>query len=117
MGEKTFTKLDISPEWASALAETAKQKIKIETAEVEATVEISSLKPDGIDQIKTALINAKTIKTPKDATVDIYTIGAPKYRIEVIARDYSEAEKILQDAVNEALNSIRNLGGAGRQLD
>jgi translation initiation factor 2 subunit 1 len=117
MGEKTFTKLDISPEWASALAETAKQKIKIETAEVEATVEISSLKPDGIDQIKTALINAKTIKTPKDAKVDIYTIGAPKYRIEVIARDYSVAEKILQDAVNEALNSIRNLGGAGRQLD
>ena len=116
VGDKVYTKADIEPEWAAALTETAKQKIKIETADVTATIEISSTKPNGIENVRTALLNAAKIKKPSDVTVDIYTIGAPKYKIEIVARDYSEAEKILQEVVNEALNTIKTLGGAGHQL-
>ena len=115
-GEKTFSKIGIEPEWSSALAETAKQKIKIETARVKATIEISSTKPDGIENVKTALLNAKKTRT-RDASIEIYTVGAPRYKIEIVARDYSGAEKLLQQAVNEAINTIKNLGGTGRQLN
>lgn len=115
-GEKTFTKVDMEPEWAAALAETAKQKIKIDTADVEATVEISSTKPDGVDHVKAALSSAEKVKVPRSASVTVYTIGAPKYKIEVTARDYDEAETILQEAVNQAVNTMKSLGGTGRQL-
>jgi len=116
-GEKTFTKLNIEPEWASTLTETAKEKIKIEIARVKATVEVSSTKPEGIEDVKAALLSAKKIKTPEDANIEIYTVGAPKYKIEIAARNYSDAERTLQDAVNEAINTIRSLGGTGRQLN
>jgi len=115
-GEKTFTKVDMEPEWAATLAETAKQKIKIDTADVEATVEISSTKPDGVDHVKAALSSAEKVKIPRSASVTVYTIGAPKYKIEVTARDYDEAETILQEAVNQAVNTMKSLGGTGRQL-
>lgn len=115
-GEKTFTKVDMEPEWAAALAETAKQKIKIDTADVEATVEVSSTKPDGVDHVKAALSSAEKVKVPRSASVTVYTIGAPKYKIEVTARDYDEAETILQEAVNQAVNTMKSLGGTGRQL-
>ncbi len=116
-GEKTFTKLEMEPEWSSTLAETAKEKIKIEIARVKATIEISSTKSEGIEDVRAALLSAKKVKTPKDASIEIYTIGAPKYRIEIAARDYSDAERTLQEAVNEAVTTIRSLGGAGRQLN
>jgi len=116
-GEKTFTKLEMEPEWASTLAETAKEKIKIEIARVKATIEIASTKSEGIEDVRAALLSAKKVKTPKDASIEIYTIGAPKYRIEIAARDYSDAERTLQEAVNEAVTTIRSLGGAGRQLN
>jgi len=117
IGEKTFAKVNMEPEWASALAETAKQKIKIETADVEATIEVLSTKPDGIENVKAALLSAKKVRAPKDARIEVYTIGAPKYRVEVVARDYSDAERILQEAVNGAIDTIRSLGGMGRKLN
>ncbi|MGQ9543785.1 MAG: translation initiation factor IF-2 subunit alpha [Candidatus Bathyarchaeia archaeon] len=117
IGEKALIKLGLEPEWASTLAEVAKQKIKIETADVEATVEVSSMKPQGIDDVKRALLNAKRIKTPRGTKIDIYTTGAPRYKIEVTARDYSEAEKILKQAVNEAIETIKSMGGTGRRLN
>ncbi len=115
-GEKTFTKVDMEPEWATALAETAKQKIRIDKADVDATVEIFSTKPDGVDHVKAALSSAEKVKVPKSASVTVYTIGAPRYKIEVTARDYDDAETILQEAINQAVNTIRSLGGTGRQL-
>lgn len=115
-GEKVFTKLDVQQEWATVLAETAKQKIKIDTADVEATVEISSTKPDGVDHVKAALLSAERVKAARGGRVRVYTIGAPKYRIEVTAKDYDDAERILREAVNQAVETIKSLGGTGRQL-
>ncbi|MEM2106516.1 MAG: translation initiation factor IF-2 subunit alpha [Candidatus Bathyarchaeia archaeon] len=116
-GEKALIKLGLEPEWAATLADVAKQKIKVETADVRATIEVSSTKPQGIDDVKKALINAKKVKTPRGAKIDVYTTGAPRYRVEVTARDYSEAEKILEQAVNEAIETIKSLGGTGRRLN
>jgi translation initiation factor 2 subunit 1 len=115
-GEEVFIRMGVNSDWARALADTARLKIKIKRARAKATIELTCMKHDGIDAIKTALLNARGVKEAKGAEVKIYTIGAPKYRIEVVAKDYNDADKTLKGAIREALSTIKNLGGEGRLL-
>ena len=116
-GEKIFTDLDIEAEWASTLTEIARQKIKIDTATVKCTIEISSTNPAGIDDVKTALINAKKIEEPSGTQINVYSIGAPKYRVEITAKNYSIAEKALEESTEEAIKKIKSLGGTGHKIN
>lgn len=115
-GEGVFTKLEVPPEWATALTEVAKSKIKLEKAALTATIELACTGSEGIEAIRTALSNAKKVKKPKGASIRIYAIGAPRYRIEATAREYSEAEAVLGAAVDEATSTLKDLGGEGRRV-
>jgi len=115
-GEEVFTKLGLTPEWSKALTENAKSKIKVKRTMLTGTIELTSPKPDGIIGIRTALLNAEKVK-PEGIDLKIYTIGAPKYRLEVAASDYSDAETVLKEAVDEAISHIRDMGGEGRRID
>lgn len=115
-GEEVLVKAGIPEDWAKVLTEVAKAKIKIEKAQLKAIVELTCKKPDGVEIIRNSLINAKKIRKPRSAQIRIYTIGAPKYCFEVIAKNYLQAEKLLTNAIKEALTSIKSLGGEGRRL-
>jgi len=115
-GEEVFTKLGLTSEWSKALAENAKLKIKVKRTTLTGTVELTSQKPDGITAIKTALLNAEKI-TPKEIDVKIYTIGAPRYRLEVAASDYADAETVLKEAIDEAISCVTSMGGEGRRVE
>jgi translation initiation factor 2 subunit 1 len=116
-GEKIFKDLDIEADWASTLTELAKQKIKIDTATVKGTIEVSSTNPAGVDDVKKALINAKKVEEPSGTQISVYTIGAPKYRVEITAKNYSIAEKTLEAATDEAIKTIKSLGGTGHKIN
>lgn len=116
-GEKIFKDLDIEADWASTLTELAKQKIKIDTATVKGTIEVSSTNTTGVDDVKKALINAKKVEEPSGTQINVYTIGAPKYRVEITAKNYSIAEKTLEAATDEAIKTIKSLGGTGHKIN
>lgn len=115
-GEEVFTKLELPSEWSKALAENAKLKVKVKRTTLTGTIELTSPKPDGIVGIRTALLNAEKVKT-EGTDIRIYSIGAPRYRLEVVASDYSDAETILKEAVDEAISNIKDAGGEGRRID
>jgi len=56
------------------------------------------------------------VKKPKGASVRIYAIGAPRYKIEATTREYSEAEALLNSAVDEATSALKSAGGEGRRV-
>ena len=114
-GEKILSKIGTSPKWTKALYEEIKLRIKPEKVKVKATIELTSPNPDGIGDIKNALSSINKIKSEKSTTIRAYTIGAPKYRIEVSAKDYSEAEGTLKKAEEEIIATITNAGGTGRK--
>jgi translation initiation factor 2 subunit 1 len=116
-GEKIFKDLDIEPEWASTLTEIARQKIKIDTATVKGTIEVSSTNPAGVDDVRKALINAKKVEELSGTQINVYSIGAPKYRVETTAKNYSIAEKTLDEAIDEAIKTIKSLGGTGQKIN
>jgi translation initiation factor 2 subunit 1 len=115
-GEEVFAKLGIAPEWSTALTEVSKGKVKLEKASLTATIELTCKAPDGIEAIRTALVNAKKAKKARGATIRIYAIGAPRYRIEATTREYSEAEAALNSAVEEATTTLKGFGGEGRRV-
>jgi translation initiation factor 2 subunit 1 len=115
-GEEIFSKFGFTPEWGHALTEVARSKVKLERARMRATVELTCQKSDGVEAIKGSLKSAKKVRKGKGTTISVYTLGAPKYRIEVTTtKGYEEAENVLNSAVQEALNSIKTLGGEGRK--
>jgi translation initiation factor 2 subunit 1 len=115
-GEETFTKLGMSEEWAKALTEVARSKIRLEKAKVTGTVELICVKTEGIEAIRQALHGVKKVKKSRGTTIKVYTIGSPKYRLEVRSKEITDAQATLNLAIEEALNAIKSLGGEGRKL-
>src|SRR5215472_6350570 len=115
-GPDVLVKEGISTEWAQAITEVTKSKIKLERSKVRGTVSITCHKPGGVEIIRQALTSAKKIRKSRGSEITIYSIGAPKYRIEVKAPSFEAAEKTLSLAMEEALETIKKSGGEGRKL-
>lgn len=98
---------------ATTIAEVAKEKIKISMVKIKGTLELQCPKPNGVVLIQESLLNAQKIEKPRGTIVDVYVISPPKYRIEVSAEDYREAEKLLEKASKAVLTHITNVGGQG----
>lgn len=113
-GEKALLKANIPPEWVKIISEIAESKIKISLIRVKGTLELTCSKPNGIAVLIDAFKKAKSIRKPDNSDVRIYVVGAPKYRIEISANNYKEAEKLLEKAVNAALETVEGAGGEGK---
>jgi translation initiation factor 2 subunit 1 len=115
-GTEALVEAGVSAEWAEALAEVSKTRIKLEKSKVRATVAVSCHQQGGLFKVKQAFASAKKVRKPRGTEVRIYTVGAPKYRVEVKAKNFEAAEKTLNLVVEEVLSSIKTLGGEGRKL-
>jgi len=109
-------KAGVAPDWAQALAEVSKSKIRLEKSKVRATVSATCYRPGGLDALKQSFAAAKKVRKPRGAEVRIYTVGAPKYRVEVEAGSFETAEKALNSVVEELVSSIKSAGGEARKI-
>jgi translation initiation factor 2 subunit 1 len=112
-GEELASRLKIPPDWAAATIEVAKQEIKISLVKIKGSLRLTSIEPDGVGLIKNVLMKSKALKKPRKVKVAIYTIGAPKYGVEVTAKNYKEAEKTLKQIGEFAVKEIKAHGGEG----
>jgi len=115
-GEETFTAIGISEEWAKALTEVSRSKIRLERAKVTGTVELTCTKTAGVEAIRQALRTAKKAKKTRGTTVKVYTVGSPRYRLEVRSKEITDAQTTLNQAIADVLTSIKSLDGEGRRV-
>ncbi len=111
-GPQALLRAGVPEEWANALAEEAKRHIEIRRVRIYGTLTLRTLKPDGVKRIKEILYTI--LDTPKEMSlpnvnIEVYTVGAPRYRIEVEADDYKTAEKVLSRAIKTAEELARKL--------
>jgi len=96
----------IPKDWSEALCEEAKKHIQIKTIKLRGILKLVSLKPDGIERIRKALETiSSSIQNKDDVKLSIYTIGAPRYRIEIEALDYKKAEEVWSN-ISDILTKI-----------
>jgi len=112
-GPDPLTEAGLPKDLATTIAEVAKEKIRLPTVKIRGTLELQCLKPKGAIHIRDALLSAQKIKKPEGADIHLYVVAAPKYAIEVLAEDYKEAEKMLQEASETAIKTITKAGGTG----
>ena len=100
-GEEIMNELtNVSEEHKELFLKIIDENVKISTVEITGRIKLSFNSGNGIDLIKEFLIKAKSIIQPKETRhLSIHYIGAPYYRVEVISKDYLDAENILSDAL------------------
>ncbi|MHA1291706.1 MAG: translation initiation factor IF-2 subunit alpha [Promethearchaeota archaeon] len=89
------------------------ENVKISTVSIIGKIKLTFISENGIDLIKDSLINAKkVIEKPKETRqINIYYIGAPYYRMEIISKDYLDAEGILSDALEIIEKKVQEYNG------
>lgn len=110
-GEKALLVAGLTKEWASILTKLAKSYIELPEAKVSGVFTITCFERDGIVRIKSALVEGlKVAKEFKDVKVRIYTEGAPRYKIDLVAPDYKIAERSLKEIVDRVISVAKKDG-------
>ncbi|MDI6889059.1 MAG: translation initiation factor IF-2 subunit alpha [Methanocellales archaeon] len=117
-GAETLTKLGIQRKYADAIAKVAAENVKISQVNITGYVDLMCPLPNGVDVIKEALREAGKVEAP-EVNLELSYVGAPRYRIKVVAPDYKKAENALRKAADTAIEVVRAKSGVGefhRQL-
>jgi translation initiation factor 2 subunit 1 len=104
------SKVGLSEEVLKAMEEES-HKIRIPQNEIRGIMEISSKKPDGIEIIKSLLIDAAEGVKTNPSTISIAYVGAPRYRIAVKAESFKMAEKAMSRAIEKIQKGIEKNHG------
>jgi len=110
-GMAAFEKTSLSEDVAKAIYSVALEKVKLPAVTIKADLELACPRPDGVEVIKKTLLDIEELGRKNDAEVNLYVVGAPKYRVEVTAKSYKRAEKLLQQAVESAGEAMKRGGG------
>jgi len=112
-GHQALVRAGIPVTWAKAIYEAAKEHIEPPTVQVTGILQLNSRRPKGIEDIKKALLEGEERARSKGGKLEITYLGAPRYRIEVTAKDYRSAEEILRETAETIVEKLVEAGGTG----
>ncbi len=114
-GKEALTCLGVAEEYAEAVHEVAVANMRLPSVQILGFLELTCPLPDGVEKIKEALRAAEGVKgAKKEAELECLYLGAPKYKMRVVASDYKTAESVLSAASEAALEVIKKNSGWGR---
>ena len=87
--------------------EVAKENVTPPHVQIDGYLEMTCPAPDGVDRIREAL--SAGMNTGEQ--VKIQYIGAPRYRVVVMAPDYKTAEEELKSVTTSVIDKMQECGG------
>lgn len=111
-GEEVLKKAGVPDEWIAPIMDELKKHIEVKKVKIQGLLTLTSSESDGVVRIREVLQKPLEIISKdldKNTSVKVYTIGAPRYRVEVVATEYKHAEKILNHYVSVAQNIAKEL--------
>lgn len=111
-GVDALTEAGVEPKVAEVLSEMAKEKIVVKGVTIQGVFEASTMSSFGLQEIKDVFQKAEVVAEDNDSTISITTLGAPKYRIQLMAEDYKKAEYALDAVVKFAEDAWENIDGS-----
>ncbi|MCX8175378.1 MAG: translation initiation factor IF-2 subunit alpha [Candidatus Micrarchaeota archaeon] len=103
-GEAALAGIRIEKGLAKALVEVTAKSMRKAKAELNGLLSLTSYSPDGVEEIKQALLSSPK---PQDAKVELLYLGAPHYQIRVVAEDYKAAQKAMESTVQSIMEEAR----------
>jgi len=112
-GKEILSGIDIDKKWIDALSEVASSTVEAPEVEVVRYIDLSCPTSDGVEVIKSVLIDARDSVKTSDVDVEAYYVGSPRYRVRIAAPSYKIAEAALQKFADIAIASVKKAGGKG----
>ena len=109
--QKDLVDIGIPEKWAKVIRKVASENIVPATVEIKGTMEITIPSGNGLTYLKEALINGRDNVKEKNTEIKIYTVGSPRYSIEVKSEDYKVAEKALENALERIEDTVEKHHG------
>ena len=106
--KEALENLEITEEIKTVI-EDISTKIKLPSVEIRGILELTNNKSNGIEVIRKILLDV--IKENNNSKIEISYIGAPKYRVGIIAQDFKTAEKILKPILEKIEKDTKKKGG------
>ena len=100
-GDEILSELDdMTEDIKEALLKIIEENVSISTVSISGKVKLSFNSENGVEEIKESLLEAmKVIEQKETRSININYIAAPFYRLEIVSKDYLDAENILSDAL------------------
>ncbi len=111
-GVDVLTEAGVTGRAADVIAAIAQDKIIVKGVTIQGVFEAMAMSNSGVMDIKEAFMKAEEAAQEYDAAVKIYTLGAPKYRIELTAEDYKKAEQALDQVVKSTQKAWTGFEGS-----
>lgn len=100
---------DYDGEWIDIFMEVAQENVAAPSVQIDGILELTSSAPNGMELVRNALL--KGVAAADGADAEITCVGCPRYRVVVRAPEYKEAEEIMKDISNAAINDLISNGG------
>lgn len=90
------------------------ENVEISTVSIIGKLKLVNPSGDGIERIKDSILEAqKVLKTPKATrNLKFSYLGAPFYRVEIISKDYIDAESILSESLGVLEKKTKEYDGS-----
>lgn len=114
-GEELLNELtDISDHIRDVYLKIVDENVEISTVNIIGKIKLINKSGDGIIKIKEALNKVvKVIDKPVETRkLSLSYLGAPYYRLEIVSKDYLDAESILSDALEVLESSTQETDGS-----
>lgn len=112
-GELAFKNQKIDKKIVDQIICVAHENIKDPFVEISGYVDLKTNDYEGINYIKKSLLSAYEYSLEEGIKIEIAYIGAPRYRIKVIAPDYKKAEITLKKLATQIISNIEKYNGTG----
>ena len=100
---------DYSGDWLETFMEVARENVAAPSVQIDGILELTSSAPNGMELVRNALL--KGLAAADGADADITCVGCPRYRVVVKAPEYKEAEEIMRNVANAAIDNMTSNGG------
>lgn len=105
-GEKILLEAGVPEIWVKPLLEEASKHVEEKKVKVSEVITIRTSDPLGVEKIKEVISKAiENIEENSDNILDIriYTIGAPRYRVDIIGTDAKEVSGVLNNIISNLI--------------
>ncbi|NWF96129.1 MAG: translation initiation factor IF-2 subunit alpha [Candidatus Thorarchaeota archaeon] len=93
------------------IVELAKTRIEVPSVEIDGELAVQVPTPDGVEVIKKALMDGLEKAEGEKASVEIYALGAPMYKLRITSPDYKMAEDLLALVLETIKKPVESKGG------
>ncbi|MFH1229537.1 MAG: S1 RNA-binding domain-containing protein [Candidatus Aenigmatarchaeota archaeon] len=107
-GYELLLKKGMPENLAAEIRAIAENQMELKEIEIKGTLELKSFKSDGIEVVKKVLIDGK-----EKYNISINYVSAPKYTLSYKTKDAKLGEKILKEASEDMIKSIKTQSGEG----